>query len=87
NGEVPGPTHEVWKKISDKLESRITPKHVYNIVRANRTNVLTPIKEKLGVCNDSTKKRPLLCPTDDDDKNSSSSSDQEVTHNSLVPPQ
>ncbi|KAG8265401.1 hypothetical protein J6590_095498 [Homalodisca vitripennis] len=79
NGEVPGSTHEVWKKISGKLESRITPKNVYTIVRANRNNVLTSIKKKLGVCNDSTKKRPLLCPTDNDDKNSSSSFDQELT--------
>lgn len=52
DGNIPGPSHEIWRRLSIKVECRTSPKNIYTRVKGNRENLLTSIMNKKGVACD-----------------------------------
>jgi len=56
NGKIYRPSHDIYKKVSERMleyNNKISPKHIYQILRADRKKIYTAVLNAFGIINKS----------------------------------
>jgi hypothetical protein len=86
DGSIPGPSHDVWKMISSKLDCAIKPNYVYQQVKENRHDLLSKLLKHYNINIEDTLNLKTSEKLEESDNDSSPSSIDSTTNEAEIKP-